>query len=211
MGGLFQRRWAAAGVVLGTLVSRPARAADGDTPDTDPVREGFTLELGIGAAVTFVSSTISTGCGKSSSGSFGSCDSSDRIETETFGGFAPLSLGVGGFFSEDVALLFRVASTSYFLDGHNWVNGFYGPALQIWPSDRVLLSAGIGLGLFGENPLLEQSQPETYSGLAFSARGGYAFFVNRDHALRATLEVIPGLYGTRSAVGTALLFEWQLL
>ena len=81
-------------------------------------------------------------------------------------------------------------------------------------SGRVIaccLARVLGSECTARYPLLERTRPRTYTGLAFSARGGYAFFVNRDHALRITLEVIPAFYGRRSAVGTALLFEWQLL
>lgn len=190
----------------GGLANREATAQ----PD-NPVREGFTLELGVGAAVTFVSTTYSTGCFSTT----GDCATEgDVTETESFGGFAPLSVGIGGFLSKRVALEFRVAGTSYFEREENWVHAFAGPAIQVWPGDRVMLGAGVGAGTFGENPLLSRRGALTsraYSGVALSLRGGYAFLTNRDHALRCSLEFLPGFYDNRRVVGSALSLEWQLL
>ncbi len=185
------------------VAAPPAPAADADLP----LREGFTLELGVGAAVTFVAEAYDTDCFSGS----GYCGAVEGTTSRAFGGFAPLSLGIGGFFSEDVALLFRAASTSYFEGQHQWVHAFYGPAVQLWPSNRVMLALGVGLGAFTQNPLLEQGQAEGRVGFAASVRGGYALFSSRNHALRATLELLPGFYERRRVLGTALLFEWQLL
>jgi len=34
------------------------------------------------------------------------------------------------------------------------LNNFYGVAAEVWPNDRVFLGGGIGLGVYGSNPLL---------------------------------------------------------
>lgn len=89
-------------------------------------------------------------------------------------GLAPLSLSLGGFFSPTVALLFRASGTSYFDNDSQYVNNFYGPIVEIWPHDRFYLSAGIGFGVFGPNPLVSKSSRDPVGGLAFDARAGVA-------------------------------------
>src|SRR5436190_13897093 len=119
----------AAGIMLSTLLflaatsaaepSNPELPPDDAQPEKveeGPRRQGFTMELGLGVANTNVASE-----GASS-------------QTNEFG-LAPLSLGVGGFVHRDIAVLLRMAGTSYY-DQKNGllpqrVNGYCGLHVQL--------------------------------------------------------------------------------
>ena len=191
-------------VCLLLMIAPAARAASNDASGVH--REGFTIELGLGGALTvvdpnYVGSSCPPGASNCASGS----------EAKTFGGLAPLSLGIGGFLSPTVALLFRLSGTSYFRSSSQIVNAVYGPAVQVWLTDRFMLGAGAGVGLHGPNPLLNESSMSTQAGFAFSARAGYALYAGQNHSFRLAAEVVPGFYESATVIGTALNLEFQWL
>jgi hypothetical protein len=178
----------------------PARAsADPANPSppispTGPDRSGFTVEAGVGIANTR-DDLMTTGDGS-------------RI------GLAPLSLSLGGFVSRDVAILARMAGTSYFetIGGHQeqLVSAFYGVAVEYWINDRVIVSGGLGLALHGPNPLLTNlKNVEPDRGRGLELRAGYALLTSRANTLRAALSVFPSWFPNGSTLGTALTVEWQ--
>lgn len=161
-----------------------------------PRREGFTLELGLGLGITHLG--IEGG------------------DSETNVGLAPLSLSLGGFLSEDLALMARMAGTSWFEDiGNDTVqigSYFYGVALQYWLSDEAFLGGGVGYGLLADNPFFSSDDSfESEGGLAFTLRAGYAVYTSRNHALGFTLELFPEFFDNARTFGTAINFQWQLL
>ncbi|WP_394846471.1 hypothetical protein LZC95_03275 [Pendulispora brunnea] len=172
-----------------------AHAAEGDeSVSSRPLRQGFTLELGLGGALTHVSP--------------------ERGESLTRFGLAPLSMSVGGFLSPDVALLARAAGTSYFRedahgDLHQFVNGFYGGHVQFWVNDDIMLSGGPGLVLFGENTFLHTGTNDTEVGYGASFRAGFGVLSTKHHSLRFAVEVFPSKYKDAFVMGSALNFEWQ--
>jgi hypothetical protein len=162
-----------------------------------PRRDGFTLELGLGLGITHVAPE-------------------GPADGETNVGLAPLSLSLGGFLTEDISLMARMAGTSWFEDvGADTVqigSYFYGVALQYWLSDAAFVGGGVGLGVFALNPFFSRTDgidPE--SGLMLTVRGGYAFYTSRNHALGFTLELFPGFFDGANTFGTAINFQWQLL
>jgi hypothetical protein len=196
-------------VALVLAVPKRASAADPgeERAPSGPLRQGFTLELGIGAAVTAVTSEVTTSC-------FGTgCPPEDSTETvtDTYVGLAPLSLGIGAFVSPQVALLFRSAGSTYFKGSRQWLSTLYGGVIQYWPSDIVMLSAGPGVAVYGENPFASHygyGSP-TLTGFGFSVRGGLSFANFTHHSLRLALELLPAFYDKRSTFGTTFTFEWQ--
>src|SRR5262245_37636406 len=85
-----------------------------------PVRQGFTLELGLGGAVTTANDQIDA---------FAPGGGGIPVERtfRTSGGLAPLSLSLGGFLNPDVALMFRIAGTTYTPTFYAYLNDFMGP------------------------------------------------------------------------------------
>ena len=161
-----------------------------------PRREGFTLELGLGLGITHVAP--------------------DGFDSETNVGLAPISLSLGGFLNEDLALMARMAGTSWFEDAGNDTlqigSYFYGAALQYWLSDEAFLAGGVGYGVLANNPFFSESNGiEPKGGLAFTLRGGYAVYTSRNHALGFTLEFFPEFFDEVTTFGTAINFQWQLL
>ncbi len=175
------------------------------TAAAEPRREGFTGDLGIGFALTSVPKGLTPVSGGPTGGS-----ASEQVESrELKVGFAPLSLSLGGFVSSDVALLFRIAGTSYFSDGDQFGHNFYGPAVEIWPIDRLYLSGGAGLAIFGPNPLTSDSNMDPERGWALDFRVGTALINSENHDLTLSVEVIPGFYEDVSVQGYALLAAWK--
>jgi len=161
-----------------------------------PRREGFTLELGLGLGITHVAP--------------------DGFDSETHVGLAPLSLSLGGFLSEDLALMARMAGTSWFEDSGNDTvqigSYFYGGALQYWVSDEAFVAGGVGYGVLANNPFFSRSNGiDPQGGLAFTLRAGYAVYTSRNHALGFTLELFPEFFDKATTFGTAINFQWQLL
>jgi hypothetical protein len=167
----------------------PARA-DADTAR----RSGFTLELGVGMSHTYVDP--------------------DAAGTQNELGLAPLSISLGSFVTDRIAVLGRIAGTSYFeqVDGETeqFTSGFLGVVGEYWFSDRWFASAGIGLAGFGANPLLSEREVDIEQGVGLSLRGGYSFLTSTRHSLRAAIELFPSVYGDATTLGTALNLEWQL-
>lgn len=86
-----------------------------------PDRGGFTLLL-------------DAGLGLQHDGYFG----------ETEAGFAGVNLGIGGFLTRDLALVFRVSGTTVSYDGLGQTSGVGGPTAQLWLNDRLHLEGGVG-------------------------------------------------------------------
>jgi hypothetical protein len=174
-----------------------------------PKRKGFTGDLGLGASITTIPKDADP-----PPPAFGGpppVPAESKETREARFGLAPLSLSLGGYFSPTVALLFRTSGTSYFRNSNQYVNQFYGPIVEIWPHDRFYLSAGVGLGVFGPNPLVSsRSSGDPEAGLAFDARAGVALINAENHDLTLSIEVIPGFYRNDDSVqGYALVAAWK--
>jgi hypothetical protein len=175
------------------------------TAGAEPRREGFTGDLGIGFALTSVpvrTVMIITGPGPT-------VVSEGPAKRELKAGLAPLSLSLGGFLSEDVALAFRIAGTSYFEDGDQFGHNFYGPIVEIWPGDRFYVSGGVGLAVFGPNPLISSSDMESETGWALDFRAGVALVNSENHDFTLSVEAIPGFYEGESVQGYAFVAAWK--
>ena len=76
----------------------------------------------------------------------------DTSIEETEVGLAGLNVGVGGFLTSELALMFRLVSTgvSYEIGGLDYrqVSGVGGAALQYWVAERVNVEAGGGFGFW---------------------------------------------------------------
>ena len=78
---------------------------------------------------------------------------SDTGIEESAVGLAGLNLGLGGWVTDKVAILGRFTGTTAVYSvgrfGEAWqVSGVVAPTLQVWPSARGYLEAGVGLGFW---------------------------------------------------------------
>jgi hypothetical protein len=95
---------------------------------TTPAREGFTVLVNLGLGFQ-----------------------TDEGYEESAIGPAGANVGVGGFLTENLALLFRISGTKVQYDfgafGEvNQLSGVVGSTVQYWASDRLTLEGGVGVG-----------------------------------------------------------------
>jgi hypothetical protein len=162
------------------------------------VRHGFTMELGLGISQTSVASDVV-----------------GREHSDI--GLAPLSFGFGGFVSPRLAIIGRGAGTSTFREdshgkSYQTVNGFYGPTLQYWVTDRFYLGGGVGLALLGADPLGDRKRDIHFleAGFGVNARAGFAFALPGDHhALLLGVDGFGSQLEKSSTVAVALNLGWQ--
>jgi hypothetical protein len=183
--------------LLVLLLAGPARA-------DAPARHGFTFELGLGGGMTILNEDLSSITRPGN----GPIIEDRYTRTRVFGAIAPLSFGIGGFLTERVALLFRAAGTAYIktLLEYAELNNFYGAVVEVWPSERLMWSAGLGLGFHGPNPL---DTGEVDLGVAASLRGHYALLASSKQTLGLSLELTPAVYQFDRIMGVALNVEWH--
>ena len=189
------------------LVAFPARASAQEAPaeESDPssepssyVRHGFTMELGLGMSQTGTSSDVG---GRDHSGL----------------GLAPLSLGLGGFLTPRLALIGRAAGTSYSREdsrgnSYSTVNGFYGPTLQYWATDRVFLGGGVGLAVLAADLYGEARKDVRFfdTGIGLNARAGWAFALPGTHnAITLSIDGFASKFDKSTTVASALDLGWQ--
>jgi hypothetical protein len=158
-----------------------------------PVRDGFTLELGIGAAYSHASFD-----GASSLNEFGN---------------STLTLSLGTFVTNRLAIMAHMAGAAAYptiMDGDRVLltNQFVGLVGQYWLTDRFYVSGGAGAALWGV-AWADDFKDVTDFGFALSGRAGYSFANWENHSLRVAIEVIPEFFDSRTVVATALNFEWQ--
>lgn len=161
-----------------------------------PRRSGFTMEFGIGVGGIQVGRLDRYG--------------RERIDW----GFEPHAISLGGFVSNDVAILGRWKSTyhtspnSAGQDAHRFL-GTLAVHVQWWVRDRWFVAGGVGLATFGHGIGSDEGDPAWSFGGAVAARVGYAFFRTEHHALKLSLEAVTGIFGSGVALGETLCLEWQ--
>jgi hypothetical protein len=182
------------------LASSTGAAAPEPTGAAAPERAGFTGDLSIGGSLT--TRTVSSASFSSNGGV------TEDTSTELEPGLAPLGVSLGGYLTPRIALLGRLAGTSYFRGSHQYLQLFAGPFVEYWPRDRWFLAGGIGLGTFTPNPLTGSSVVSPRQGLAFDARAGAVLTGGARHALTLSLEIIPAVYN-EFRLGAALVAAWK--
>lgn len=171
--------------------------------EAKPNRQGFTGDLSLGAALVLVPQTTVTSC----SGCPGGFRAEESRETKF--GLAGLSVSLGGYVTPQVALVARLAGTSFFDDGDQYGNNFYGVGAEVWPIDQLFLGAGVGFALFGKNPLYSSGDADQEGGWALDFRIGTALAQGKNHDFILSLEAIPGFYEGGSVLGFGLMGGWK--
>lgn len=177
---------------LAWLASANEAAAEAPTPR----RSGFTMEFGIGVGAIQVGQLNQYG--------------RERYDW----GFEPHALSLGGFISNDVAILGRWKSTYHSTpnsageDAHRFL-GTLAVHVQWWFRDRWFVAGGVGIAAFGYGIGSDDNDPSWSTGGALAARVGHTLFQLEHHAIKASLEVVGGIFADGVALGQTLNLEWQ--
>ena len=173
--------WALVAAAL--LLSRGAQAR--------PQHRGFTGDLSLGISMVRTP--------------YGAVDG----PRQTRFGVAGLSASLGGYVVPQVALVARLAGTSFFDDGSQYGNNFYGGGVEIWPHDYVMLGAGVGFALFGKNVLFTSGDAHQMTGWALDFRVATALAQGTNHDFILGLEALPGFYDGKGVLGFGLTGGWK--
>ena len=173
-------------VAVMTMLGGPARAQleQVESPSVGPDRSGFTLLLTLGLGLQsgeyVAQSYLYAFMPEYASGS------------ET--GLGGLNLGIGGFVTPDLAVMFRISGTNVqyesTMPGHvdtDVVSGVGGVSVQYWINDTINLEGGFGYGIANAEPGTE----ETGYGLILGA--GFSFFHRGKNSLQVGIEYAPGV------------------
>jgi hypothetical protein len=159
-------------------------------------RSGFTMEFGLGYGGLQIASL-------------------DQYGPEKAGtGFEPHALSLGGFVTNNLALMARWKSTYQVMQRgpDDSVHRFLGTLTvhaQWWFAERWFTGGGLGVAAFGFGFGSDPDDPAWSIGGATSARVGFAFARLKHHAFIVSVEVVAGFFRHGAAVGETANVSWQ--
>ena len=172
-------------VFLATLIPAGAALAQAEQAATTPQgpnRGGFTLLLTMGVGLQ-----------------------SNEMTDESTAGLGGLNLGIGGFVSPDLAVMFRASGTNVSFDNRDVVSGVGGVSVQYWANDVVNLEGGAGFGFANADPGTEES------GFGLIIGAGFSFFHRGKNSLQVGVEYAPVFLDFGNVHNVSIAFGWQLL
>jgi len=175
-----QRRLAVVVLSVFTLV-----AVEQAEAQSAPEREGFTILVNLGLGIQH-----------------------DAAIEETAVGLAGANLGVGGFLTENLALMFRFSGTNVTYDfgsggEFSQVSGTAAPAIQYW-FNRFNVEAGGGMGFWS-------SGGEDEQGFGLILGAGVAIFNRGKHNLQVGVEYAPAFTDSGTVQNIGFTFGYQFL
>lgn len=157
--------------------------------DQGPNRIGFTLLLNMGVGWQ-----------------------TNEFADETATGLGGLNLGIGGFVSPKLAIMFRFSGTNVTYSNVgpnsvdiNGISGTGGPVVQFWLNDYVNFEAGGGLGIANTDPGTDES------GFGLILGVGLSFFHRGKNSLQVGVECSPVFVNDTTVNNMCIAFGWQLL
>jgi hypothetical protein len=120
-------------------------------------------------------------------------------------GLGGLNFGVGGFVSNDTAVMFRVSGTSVKHSRGEVVSGVAGPGVQHWINDSLNVEGVLGMGFVDYGNFYNNNRS---MGLMLGV--GYSFYHGKTSSLQFGIEY-GYVFSTSSANNLILAFGWQLL
>jgi len=123
-------------------------------------------------------------------------------EAET--GLAGLNLGLGGFVTDRVTIMFRVSGTNVDYGLYRQTSGFGGVGVGYWINPHFNVEGGLGLGFWG----IDDSS-DSGTGLLLAAK--YSFYTKGKHSLGVGIEYAPAFVEPETIHNVGLVFAWQLL
>ena len=158
-------------------------AAAGNAAAQSPDRGGFTFLVNLGAGIQ-----------------------SDSALEETKTGLAGLNVGVGGFFTPNLAIMGRFSGTSATYDTvsgeFSQRSGVVGPSLQYWANDKLYVEGGVGLGWWSV-------EDDSDRGLGLILGAGYTVWNRGKHNLQVGVEYAPAFTDT-AVHNFGITFGYQL-
>jgi hypothetical protein len=197
--GIFQNRISAfiflailisAGVVQGQEIGgMPVPVVNEESGEKVKVsgRDGFTLLLTMGLGLQKIDS-----------------------HSDSNTGLGGLNLGIGGFVSRDLAVLFRISGTNV-QSNRPWersrdlVSGVSGIAAQYWASDSFNFEAGLGMGF------LDAGSYSYGRGYGLILGGAFSFYHGDTSSLQLGIEFAPVFLDNETIYNLCFAFGWQLL
>jgi hypothetical protein len=171
---------------LALCVLMPARAA------LSQERSGFTLLLSLGYGMQ-----------------------SGVIDGETGSGLGGLNLGIGGFVSDNTALMFRISGTNVSYDFQfpfssitvtdDVVSGVGVFDVQYWATDRFNVEFGAGYGIVSSDYLGDDR------GFGMLAAAGYSVLLRQKHSLQLGLEYAPVILDNETIHNIGFCVGFQFL
>ena len=168
-----------------------ATAQSDAEPDASSARgSGFTLLLNMGVGMQ-----------------------NDGAYEESAIGLSGLNIGIGGFLTDNIALMFRISGTSvkYSFDAEffgtefdiDQTSGVGGPTIQYWVSDKLNIEGGLGYGFWSS---------EGFSESGFGAILGIAYvvFQTGNSNFQVGAEFAPAFLDPETVYNFGLVFGWQL-
>ena len=132
----------------------------------------------------------------------------DAAIEETGVGVAGVNVGVGGFLTDNLAVMFRLSGTSVVYDlgaDYGQMSGVMGPALQFWLSDRFNVEAGGGIGYW------RGDTDEDNQGLGLIFGAGVSIFNRGKHNLQVGVQYAPAFTdpGAVHNIGFTIGYQFQ--
>ncbi len=153
-------------------------------------KDGLTFELNIGAGQMTITN-----------------DRTNNSASET--ALAGLSLGVGKFFTDNVAVTGRIAGGTYSESAGRLTQWYLGPAIQYWVSPDIWIGGGIGFG--GAQVSLNNSTSDSDTGFGIDLRAGYTFNSASVHSFNVSLEYTRSEINNGAIGVIGVLAGWQVL
>ena len=149
-----------------------------------PVRQGFTVLVNLGLGF----------------------QKDDGLEESAIG-LAGANVGVGGFLTEDLALLFRISGTKVRYDFGGFgeldqLSGVVGTTVQYWATDRLTIEGGGGVGFW-------RTEDENERGFGLILGVGAVVFKKGTHNLVVGAEYAPGFTDSGTVHNFGITFGYQ--
>lgn len=133
---------------------------------------------------------------------------------------APISLGVGGFVSDRLAILGNVSALLFTysprdsgaaesrLESKMTRSLFLGASAQWWIDDAWTLEGGVGITTLGNGPV----QAQLNRGVGLPLRLGWSFAGGGGGAFSAVYELLPSFFSRgETTLSSTLSVQWQWL
>ena len=151
---------------------------------TTPARGGFTVLVNLGLGF----------------------QTDDDLEESAIG-LAGANVGVGGFLTEHLALLFRISGTKVRYDFGGFgeldqLSGVVGTTVQYWATDRLTIEGGAGVGFW-------RTEDENERGFGLILGVGAVVFKKGTHNLVVGAEYAPGFMDSGTVHNFGITFGYQ--